>query len=309
LAISTGLLSVADLTSEEIQHLIENAAFLKRGQKADARLKGKTIALLFEKPSLRTRVSFEVAMWQLGGHAIYLSPGEVGLGKREGISDVARTLSRFVNGIVARTFAHQTVELLAKYGTVPVINGLSDYEHPCQALGDLLTILEKKGDLKGLRLAYIGDGNNVARSLILAAAAVGMDFSIASPPGYELDEPALRQAKELATQSGAKIATMAEPRRAVENADVVYTDVWTSMGQEAEAEVRHRAFASYQVDAALFSCAKKGALLMHPLPAHHGEEIAEGLLDHPQSVVFDQAENRLHIQKAILLRALGGEPV
>ena len=309
MAISTGLLSVADLTSEEIQHLIENAAFLKRGQKSNSRIKGKTVALLFEKPSLRTRVSFEVAMWQLGGHAIYLSPGEVGLGKRENISDVARTLSRFVNGIVARTFAHQTVELLAKYGTVPVINGLSDHEHPCQALGDLLTIQEKKGALKGLRLAYVGDGNNVARSLLLAAAAVGMDFSIASPPGYELDEPALRQAKELATQSGAKIATMAEPRRAVENADVVYTDVWTSMGQEAEAEIRRRAFASYRVDSALLSCAKKGALFMHPLPAHHGEEIAEGLLDHPQSVVFDQAENRLHIQKAILVRALGGKPV
>jgi ornithine carbamoyltransferase len=309
LAISTGLLSVADLTSAEIQHLIENAAFLKRGQKADARLKGKTVALLFEKPSLRTRVSFEVAMWQLGGHAVYLSPSEVGLGKRESISDVARTLSRFVNGIVARTFAHQTVKMLAEYGTVPVINGLSDYEHPCQALGDLLTILEKKGDLKGLRLAYVGDGNNVARSLMLAVAAVGMDFSIASPPGYELDKPALRLAKKFAAQSGAKIVTTVEPRRAVENADVVYTDVWTSMGQEAEAEVRRRAFASYQVDSTLLSCAKKGALFMHPLPAHHGEEIAEGLLDHPQSVVFDQAENRLHIQKAILLRALGGEPV
>ena len=309
MAISTGLLSVADLTSEEIQHLIENAAFLKRGQKADARLKGKTIALLFEKPSLRTRVSFEVAMWQLGGYAIYLSPGEVGLGKRESISDVARTLSRFVDGIVARTFAHQTVELLGRYGTVPVINGLSDYEHPCQALGDLLTILEKKGDLKGLRLAYVGDGNNVARSLLLAAAAAGMDFSIASPAGYELDEPALRHARKLAAQSGAKITTMAEPRHAVENADVVYTDVWTSMGQEAEAEIRRRAFASYQVDSTLLSCAKKGALFMHPLPAHHGEEIAQGLLDHPQSVVFDQAENRLHIQKAILVRALGGEPV
>ncbi len=309
MAVSTGLLSVADLTSEEIQHLIENAAFLKRGRKANVLLKGKTIALLFEKPSLRTRVSFEVAMWQLGGYAIYLSPAEVGLGKREGISDVARTLSRFVNGIVARTFAHETVKLLSEYGTVPVINGLSDHEHPCQALGDLLTILEKKGDLKGLRLAYVGDGNNVARSLILAAAAVGMDFSIASPPGYELDKPALRQAKKLASQTGARIATMAEPRRAVENADVVYTDVWTSMGQEAEADVRRRAFASYQVNAALLSCARKGALFMHPLPAHHGEEIAKGFLDHPQSVVFDQAENRLHIQKAILVRALGGEPV
>jgi ornithine carbamoyltransferase len=309
LAISTGLLSVADLTSEEIQHLIKSAAFLKGGHRGGAALKGKTIALLFEKPSLRTRVSFEVAMWQLGGYAIYLSPAEVGLGKRESISDVARTLSRLVNGIVARTFAHETVELLAEHGSVPVINGLSDREHPCQALGDLLTIQEKNGDLKGRHLAYIGDGNNVARSLILAAAAVGMDFSIASPPGYALDKLTLRQAKKLASQSGAKIATVAEPRRAVENADVVYTDVWTSMGQEAESEVRRRAFASYQVDSALLSHAKKGALFMHPLPAHHGEEIAKGLLDHPQSVVFDQAENRLHIQKAILMRALGGKPV
>jgi ornithine carbamoyltransferase len=309
LAISTGLLSIADLTPEEIQHLIESAALLKRGRKANALLRGKTIALLFEKPSLRTRVSFEVAMWQLGGHAIYLSPAEVGLGKRESISDVARTLSRFVNGIVARTFAHETVELLAEYGSVPVINGLSDHEHPCQALGDLLTILEKKGRFKGRHLAYVGDGNNVARSLILAAAAVGMSFSIASPPGYELDRQTLRQAKELASKSGAKIATMSEPHRAVESADVVYTDVWTSMGQEAESEVRRRAFASYRVDAALLSCARKGASFMHPLPAHHGEEIAKGLLDHPQSVVFDQAENRLHIQKAILVRALGGKPV
>ncbi len=309
MAVSTGLLSIADLTSEEIQHLIKSAAFFKGGHRGGAALKGKTIALLFEKPSLRTRVSFEVAMWQLGGYAIYLSPAEVGLGKRESISDVARTLSRFVNGIVARTFAHETLELLAKHATVPVINGLSDHEHPCQVLGDLLTILDKKGDLKGRHLAYVGDGNNVARSLILATAAVGMDFSIASPPGYELDKAALRQAKKLASQSGAKIATMAEPRLAVENADVVYTDVWTSMGQEAESEVRRRAFASYQVDAALLSRARKGALFMHPLPAHHGEEIAKGLLDHPQSVVFDQAENRLHIQKAILVRALGGKPV
>ena len=244
-------------------------------------------------------------MRELGGHAIYLSPAEVGLGKRESVSDVARTLSRFVHGIVARTFAHRSVELLAQHATVPVINALSDYEHPCQALGDLLTILEKKGRLKGLRLAYVGDGNNVARSLMLAAAAAGLDFTIASPPGYEMDGPALERARKTAGQSGAAIAAMAEPRRAVEKADVVYTDVWTSMGQEAESDVRRRAFASYQVDSGLLSSAGKGALFMHPLPAHHGEEVAEGLLDHPQSVVFDQAENRLHIQKAILIRALG----
>ena len=308
MAISTGLLSIADLTPDEIQHLIKDAAFLKSGWKVGNRLKGKTIALVFEKPSLRTRVSFEVAMWQLGGHAIYLSPGEIGLGRRESISDVARTLSRFVNGIVARTFAHETVELLAKYGTVPVINALTDHEHPCQALGDLLTIQEKKGVLKGLHLAYVGDGNNVARSLLLAASAAGMDFSIASPSGYKMDQPALRQAKRFAAESGARIASVTEPHRAVKDADVVYTDVWTSMGQESEAEIRRRAFASYQVNAALLASAKKEALFMHPLPAHHGEEVAEGLLDHPQSVVFDQAENRLHIQKAILARALGGKP-
>ncbi len=244
-------------------------------------------------------------MWQLGGHAIYLSPAEVGLGKRESISDVARTLSGFVNGIVARTFAHRTVEILAESGRVPVINGLSDYEHPCQALGDLLTIREKKGDLKGLRLAYVGDGNNVARSLMLAAAAAGMDFTIASPPGYVMDDPALRQARDFAARSGARVVTMTDPRAAVKNADVVYTDVWTSMGQETESDIRRRAFASYQVDAAMLSRAGKGALFMHPLPAHHGEEVAEGLLDLPQSVVFDQAENRLHIQKAVLIRALG----
>lgn len=306
MAVSTSLLSVADLTPEEIQHLIEVAAFLKHGRKPEGHLRGQTAALLFEKPSLRTRVSFEVAMWELGGHAIYLSPAEVGLGKRESVSDVARTLSRFVQGIVARTFAHGTLEQLAKYGTLPVINALSDYEHPCQALGDLLTIKEKKGSLKGLRLAYVGDGNNVARSLMLAAAAAGMDFAMASPPGYEMDGPSLGRARKMAGRSGAAVATMAEPRRAVENADIVYTDVWTSMGQEAESEVRRRAFASYQVDSDLLLRAGKGALFMHPLPAHHGEEVAEGLLDHPQSVVFDQAENRLHIQKAILIRALGG---
>jgi ornithine carbamoyltransferase len=305
LAVSTGLLSVADLTPTEIQHLLESAVFLKRGRKQESHLAGRTVALVFEKPSLRTRVSFEVAMWELGGHAIYLSPAEVGLGKRESVSDVARTLSRFVQGIVARTYTHRSVELLGQHATVPVINALSDYEHPCQALGDLLTILEKKGGLRGLRLAYVGDGNNVARSLMLAAAAAGMDFNIASPPGYEMDGPALERAREMARQSGATIAAMAEPHRAVDNADVVYTDVWTSMGQEAESDVRRRAFASYQVDPALLSRAGKGALFMHPLPAHHGEEVAEGLLDHPQSVVFDQAENRLHIQKAVLIRALG----
>jgi len=304
LAISTrNLLSVADLSAEDIWHLIEKAVSLKQRERK-AYLKGKALALLFEKPSLRTRVSFEVAMWQLGGNTLYLSPDEVGLGKRERVSDVARTLSRYVDGIVARTFSHQTLELLARYAQVPVINGLSDQEHPCQALGDLLTIYEKKGKLKGLKLAFIGDGNNVARSLLLATSLMGVDFSIASPPAYNLQDTILRHAQEFALQSGSRIFLTSDPRLAAENADIVYTDVWTSMGQEAEAEARRLAFATYRVDIQLLSLAKKDALFMHPLPAHHGEEIAEGLLDHPQSVVFDQAENRLHIQKAILLKLL-----
>jgi len=304
LAISRrSLLSIADLSAEDIWHLIKEAVNLKQ-REIEAYLKGKVMALLFEKPSLRTRVSFQVAMWQLGGNTVYLSPDEVGLGKREKVSDVARTLSRYVDGIVARTLSHQNLELLAQYAQVPVINGLSDHEHPCQALGDLLTIYEKRGELKGLKMAFIGDSNNVARSLLLATSLVGVNFSIASPPAYKIQDTILRHAQEFASQSGSRIFLTSDPRLAAENADIVYTDVWTSMGQEAEAEARRLAFATYRVDTQLLSLAKKDALFMHPLPAHHGEEIAEGLLDHPQSVVFDQAENRLHIQKAILLKLL-----
>jgi ornithine carbamoyltransferase len=306
LAISTGLLSVADLTADDIRYLIEYAISLKRGE-SPAFLRGKVLALVFEKPSLRTRVSFDVAMWQLGGHAIYLSPDEIGLGGRERVSDVARTLSRFVDGVVARTYSHSTLETLAQYSGVPVINGLSDYEHPCQALGDLLTIYEKKGVLKGLHLAFVGDSNNVARSLLIAASLVGMNFCVASPPGYQMRESILSQARGFAVESGSQISIIGDTRLAVRDADIVYTDVWTSMGQEAEAETRRQAFASYQVNAELLSSAKEGAIFMHPLPAHQGEEVAEGLLDHPQSVVYDQAENRLHIQKAILLKVLGGQ--
>jgi ornithine carbamoyltransferase len=306
LAISTGVLSVADLTADDIRHLIEYAISLKRGE-SPAFLRGKVLALVFEKPSLRTRVSFDVAMWQLGGHAIYLSPDEIGLGERERVSDAARTLSRFVDGVVARTYSHSTLETLAQYSGVPVINGLSDYEHPCQALGDLLTIYEKKGALKGLHLAFVGDSNNVARSLLMAASLVGMNFSVSSPPGYQMQESVLSRARGFAVESGSQISILGDTRLAVRDADIVYTDVWTSMGQEAEAETRRQAFASYQVNAELLSSAKEGAIFMHPLPAHQGEEVAEGLLDHPQSVVYDQAENRLHIQKAILLKVLGGQ--
>ena len=299
------LLSVSDLSSEYIRLLISDAVDMKaRGWLS--LLDKKTLALMFEKPSLRTRVSFEVAMRQLGGQSIYLSPAEVGLGKRESVSDVAQVLSRYVDAIVARTFSHQTLEVLARYSSVPVINALSDLEHPCQALADLLTIYEKKGELSGLTLAFIGDGNNVAHSLLLAASLMGMNFRIASPAGYTVQDRILYLAQGYATDSGADIVCADEPRLVVSGADIVYTDVWVSMGQEAEAQARRQVFASYQVNSELLSLAKKDAILMHPLPAHHGEEVAEGILDSPQSVVFDQAENRMHLQKALLAEILGG---
>ena len=299
------LLSVADLSSEDIQLLISNAIDMK-AEGWTSSLSGKVLALMFEKPSLRTRVSFEVAMRQLGGHTIYLSPAEVGLGKRESVSDVARVLSRYVDVIAARTFSHQTLEVLADYSEVPVINALSDLEHPCQALADLLTIYEKKEGLEGLSLAYIGDGNNVAHSLLLAASLTGINFRIASPDGCRVQEKILLLAQDYAVGSGAEILCTAEPRLAVSGADIVYTDVWTSMGQEAEADRRRQIFVGYQVDGELLSLAKEDAILMHPLPAHHGEEVAEGILDSPQSVVFNQAENRMHLQKALLADMLGG---
>ena len=297
------LLSVSDLSPEEIKQLIEQALRIKQ-KGVQALLSGKILALLFEKPSLRTKVSFEVAMQQLGGHAIYLSPDEVGLGRRESIPDVARVLSRYVDGIAARTFSHQTLLTLAEYSSVPVINALSDIEHPCQALADFFTIYEKKGSLAGLTLAFIGDGNNVANSLLLAASLTGMNFSIASPPGYEIGNEVLKQSRGFAVLSGSQIVLTNEPCEAVRNADVVYTDVWTSMGQEAEAAKRHLVFSGYQVDEELLSLAKRDALFMHPLPAHRGEEISARLLDSAQSVVFDQAENRLHLQKALLAKML-----
>jgi len=299
------LLSVSDLSGEDIHLLISDAVDMKaRGWLS--RLEGKTLVLIFEKPSLRTRVSFELAMRQLGGHTICLSPGEVGLGERESVADVARVLSRYVDVIAARTFSHQTLEVLANYSSVPVINALSDLEHPCQALADLFTIYEKKGELSGLTLAFVGDGNNVAHSLLLAASLTGMNFRIASPAGYTVQDKILRLTQDYASDSGAEIFCAEEPRLAVDGADIVYADVWTSMGQEPEAQERRQIFAGYQVNTELLSLAKKDAILMHPLPAHHGEEVAEGILDSPQSVVFDQAENRMHVQKALLAEMLGG---
>jgi len=302
------LLSILDLKRTEVEDLLEKARKLKsRGSKP--LLAGKTLALLFEKPSLRTRVSFEMAMHQLGGHSIYLSPQEVGVGKREGVADVARVLSRYVDVIAARTFSHDTLRILASHSSVPVVNALSDLEHPCQALADLLTIYEKKGRLTGLTLAFIGDGNNVANSLFLAVCQVGMRFHFASPKGYELKKGVLSKGRRFAALSGSLIEVTNDPDKAARGADVIYTDVWISMGQEEEARKRRRAFSGYQVDDKLLSLGKKDVLFMHPLPAHHGEEISVGLLDDRRSVVFDQAENRLHLQKALLVRLLSNPRV
>jgi ornithine carbamoyltransferase len=299
------LLSISDLTPEEVPVLISDALDLKNDGWSTL-LEGKIIALVFEKPSLRTRVSFEVAMRQLGGQVLYLSPAEIGLGKREPAADVARVLSRYLDAIVARTFAHETLTSLAKYASIPIINALSDWEHPCQALADLMTVFEHKHRLQGVELAYIGDGNNVANSLLLACAMTGVNFRIAAPQGYMVPETILSLAQEYARFSGAVIRSLENPTEAVNGADVVYTDVWTSMGQEAESEERRRIFAAYQLNPELLSGARPDAIIMHPLPAHYGEEVSPGLLDSERSVVFDQAENRMHVEKAVLAQLLGG---
>jgi len=302
------LLSIADLNREEIENLIEQARHMKQ-EGTPPLLSGRTLAFLFVKPSLRTRVSFNIAMYQLGGHAIYLSPEEVGMGKREPIADIARVLSRYVDVIAARTFSQETVQILADHSSVPVINALSNLEHPCQALSDLFTIYEKRGKLSGLTLTFIGDGNNVANSLLFSACLVGMNFRFASPLGYDVKEEVLNQGKAFAALSGSRIKLTRDPYEAAKDADIVYTDVWASMGQEAEVEKRRLAFSGYQVDNKLLSLAKGDVLLMHPLPAHQGEEISAGLLDDPRSVVFDQAENRLHLQKALLVKLLSNPEI
>ncbi len=305
---SRHLLSINDLSASDLELLIRTAMALKDRGKTKS-LSGRVLALVFEKPSLRTRVSFDVAMRQMGGDCIYLSPPEVGIGSREPASDVAQVLSRYVDAIAARTFEQKTVEDLAGWSTVPVINALSDEEHPCQALADLLTIREKKGRLGGVSVAYVGDGNNVAASLALAAGLSGMTLKLASPPGYELSGEVLSAAVEAARASGGAISLSADPGEAVADADVVYTDVWASMGQESEASARREFFAGYTVDARLMASAKPDAIFMHDLPAHRGEEVAADVIDGPQSVVFDQAENRLHAQKAVLLALLAPEVV
>jgi ornithine carbamoyltransferase len=300
------LLSIRDLTPDELDMLLRTALSMKRDGSRPL-LEGKTAALVFEKPSLRTRVSFEVGMKQLGGSAIYLSQSEVGLGQREPVEDVARVLSRYVAGIVARTYAQETLTSLAAAADVPVVNALSDDEHPCQALADLLTVREKKGRLAGVRIAFIGDGNNVSASLALAAALAGAEFIIASPPDYALTPDVVGAAREWARRTGGAIETVVSPEEAARGADVVYTDVWTSMGQEAERRKRIEAFQGYQVDAELMSLAKPDAIFMHDLPAHRGEEITQEVIEGPQSVVFQQAENRLHAQKALLAAIMADE--
>jgi ornithine carbamoyltransferase len=299
------LLSISDLTRDDIESFIDEAIDAKAKGWLTT-LEGKVLALLFEKPSIRTRISMEMAMRQTGGQCIYLSPAEVGLGRRESVPDVARVLSRYVDCIAARTFSHETVRVLADYSRVPVINALTDLEHPCQVLADFLTIYEKKGCLEGLNLAYIGDGNNVSNSLMLGCALTGMNFRIASPSGYTIKEEILKTALKNAGVNGCNIQCVTEPAEAVKMADVVYTDVWTSMGQETETEERRKAFNGYQVSGELLSKAKEDAIFMHDLPAHRGEEVTDDVIDGLQSVVFDQAENRMHIMKAVLIHMLGG---
>jgi ornithine carbamoyltransferase len=303
------LLSVSDLDYSDVKLLIDDAVGYKNGGLRSRHLERKTLALLFEKPSLRTRVSFETAMRQLGGDCLYLSPDEVGLGKREPVADVARVLSRYVNIIAARTFSHRTLEILASETGIPIINALSDYEHPCQALADLLTIYEKKGRFEGLTLTYIGDGNNVASSLLLACALTGVNFRIACPPDYDIPDDIMSRARQSAAESHATIEVERQPEMAVVGADILYTDVWTSMGQEDQAAKRDRDFNGYQVNNTLLAIAGDDAIVMHPLPAHRGMEITAEVMECPQSVVFDQAENRMHIQRAVLSMLLGGSGI
>jgi ornithine carbamoyltransferase len=300
-------LSVTDITPDETVALLKRAReskLLPRGENLP--LAGKSVAILFDKPSLRTRVSFQVGIQELGGYSVFLGEQEVGLGRREPVSDVANVLSGYVDCIVARISNHDLIAELAEYASVPVINALSDVEHPCQAMADLLTIYEHKDTLEGLSLTYVGDGNNVARSLCLAAPAVGMNFTSASPQGYNLDDALVEQARSRANGASVQIRTLTNPEEAVVGADVVYTDVWASMGQEAEVKARQAAFARYTVNPELMQRANAGALFMHDMPAHYGEEVSPGMLEHPQSVAFPQAHNRLHAQKTIMEFLLSG---
>jgi ornithine carbamoyltransferase len=299
-------LHIVDFSSEEIQELLDLAVRLKKEYQEKGEnpplLKGKVLGMIFQKPSLRTRVSFDMAMRHLGGDALYLSPQEIGLGKREAISDVARVLSGYVHAIMARVFEHEHVLELARWASVPVINGLSDYNHPCQAMADALTIQEVFGKQKGLNITFVGDGNNVAVSLMHVCVRLGWNFTIATPEGYDLNPRAVAQAQEIAAQTGSRLRFLRDPHEAVRDADVIYTDTWTSMGQEEEAAQREKVFPPYQVNAQLVSEARPHVIVMHCLPAHRGQELTDEVADGPHSVIFPQAHNRLHAQKAILAR-------
>ena len=302
-------ISIHDLSAHQVEGLLDLAADLKDKQKNKIKheyLWAKSMAMIFEKQSTRTRVSFEIGMWQLGGLAINLDQEAIGLGTRESIGDVARTLSRFADAILIRTYSHSKVIELAKYSSVPVINALSDLLHPCQAMADVFTVIEKKGhDLKGLKMAYIGDGNNVCHSLMSASAKIGINLTVATPKGYEPNEVIADQAFADAKKAGIEIDILNDPVIAAKDADVIYTDVWTSMGQEEEVKIRKSKFKSFQINSALVKLAKPDYIFMHCLPAHRGEEVTDEVIDSPNSVVFDQAENRLHVQKAILVKLLG----
>ncbi len=299
------LLSLRDLSAEEMQRLLDLALKVKArpGDYSDA-LRGKALAMIFEKPSLRTRVSFDAGIHQLGGYSINLTPVEISLGKRESVRDVAKNLDRMVQGIMIRTFAHAIAEEMALHAAVPVINGLTDFSHPCQGLADYMTVLEVKGRLKGVKLAYVGDGNNVAHSLIYGGALLGVQLAVATPAGYQPKPEVVDWARSKARETGGSLEVLRDPDAAVRTADVVYTDVWASMGQEAEAADRRRIFAPYQVNENLFRRAAPDAVFMHCLPAHRGEEVTDGVIDSPHSVVLQQAENRLHIQKAVMLELM-----
>lgn len=299
----TDIISIHDLSREEVEQILDTTHILKMKQKLGEiyhPLKGKTLGMIFQKSSTRTRVSFEVGMFQLGGHALFLSANDLQLNRGETIADTARNLSRYLDGIMIRTFSHQDVVDLAEYSSVPVINGLTDLLHPCQVLSDLFSIKEKKQNLDGLKLTYIGDGNNMAHSLMFGGAKVGMDIFICSPSGFEPDPEITRLSRLDATKTGANINIQDDPSEAVKDADIIYTDVWASMGQEKEHEERLKSFAEYQVNRGLIEKAKDDVLVMHCLPAHRGEEITDDVIDGVHSIVFDQAENRLHVQKAIM---------
>ena len=305
---SKDFLSIRDFSPSEIMYLLVLARQVKADPTAfSASLKRETLAMIFEKPSLRTRVTFDVGIQQLGGFSLYLSPAEINLGKRESVFDVAKNLERMVQGIMIRTFDHDIVVQMARHASIPVINGLTDYSHPCQAMADYLTIWEAKGNLEGLKIAFMGDGNNVARSLAFAGAQLGAHVWLATPPGYELDSQSVEWARNRGAETGGSCAVTNDPEEAVAGADVVYTDVWASMGQEAEAEKRRHIFRPYQVDGTLFHRAKRDAIFLHCLPAHRGEEVTEDVIDSSRSLVYQEAENRLHAQKAIMLELMKGE--